>query len=95
MLNFEINIYKIIDNNYKLLITLLFFIQLLGFFYNVNIIDGTITTKDSMIEFIIFTFGWISTIAGGFKLTPILVAYKLGLVSNKKFDEIVKLKKMI
>ena len=46
--------------------------------------DGTITSKDSMIEFIVFTFGWFKFLFGLFVLLPSLIAYLLGLISNEK-----------
>ena len=44
--------------------------------------DGTITTKDSMIEFIRFVFGDKKTFLGLLLLSPIIFLYKLRLISN-------------
>jgi HAD superfamily hydrolase (TIGR01490 family) len=45
--------------------------------------DGTITLKDSFIEFLNFVFGRFATFRGLFALSPILVLYKIKLVSNE------------
>lgn len=44
--------------------------------------DGTITTKDSLIEFLKFSMGASTFYKGLITLSPILVAYKLGLIKN-------------
>lgn len=44
--------------------------------------DGTITAKDSMIEFIIFVYGKVKLYKGLCYLSPILLALKLKLISN-------------
>lgn len=44
--------------------------------------DGTITKKDSMIEFIRFVFGNKKTFLGLLLLSPIIFLYKLKLISN-------------
>ena len=49
--------------------------------------DGTITTKDSMVEFILYAVGRRAYYLGLFKLSPILVAYKLKLYPNDKAKE--------
>jgi len=49
--------------------------------------DGTITNRDSFIDFIIFYRGKLSTYAGLFRLLPILLAYKAKLFPNWKAKE--------
>jgi len=44
--------------------------------------DGTITRKDSLAEFVAFGVGKARFILGLILLAPVLVAYKLGFVSN-------------
>ncbi len=44
--------------------------------------DGTITTKDSFIDFIIFAFGYKKFIKGIFRLLPNLFLYSLGVISS-------------
>lgn len=44
--------------------------------------DGTMTTKDSLADFIRYSVGQISYYRGLFLLSPILIGYKLKLVSN-------------
>lgn len=51
--------------------------------------DGTLTNKDSFFEFIRFALGIKKLILGGFLLFPILLQYKLGLLSNEKAKQIV------
>jgi phosphatidylglycerophosphatase C len=49
--------------------------------------DGTITTKDTFIEFIRFYHGSLRFMAGFALLSPVLVAYKLKLLANWKAKE--------
>ncbi|MCK5854333.1 MAG: haloacid dehalogenase-like hydrolase [Sulfurovaceae bacterium] len=49
--------------------------------------DGTITTKDSMVEFILYAVGKKAYYWGLIKLSPILIAYKLKLYANDKAKE--------
>jgi phosphatidylglycerophosphatase C len=49
--------------------------------------DGTITTKDTFIEFIRFYHGPIKFAAGFLLLSPFLIAYKLRLMANWKAKE--------
>lgn len=49
--------------------------------------DGTITTKDSMIEFLLYAVGKKAYYLGLLKLTPMLVAYKLKLYPNYRAKE--------
>lgn len=51
--------------------------------------DGTITTKDSFLEFLKFHKGNMSFLFGFALLSPYLVAMKLGLIPNWKAKEIV------
>lgn len=46
--------------------------------------DGTITKDDSLLKFIRFVMGGFRFIFGLVVLSPILVAYKLGLIPNHK-----------
>jgi phosphatidylglycerophosphatase C len=46
--------------------------------------DGTITTKDTLLEFIKFTKGTLSFYIGFFLNSPWLIAYKLKLISNQR-----------
>lgn len=45
--------------------------------------DGTITTKDTLFDFISFCFGRFRLLFGIFALSPILVAFKLNTISNE------------
>lgn len=49
--------------------------------------DGTLTTKDSLIEFIKFTHGWPALLWGIMRNLPFIVAYKLHIYSNGKAKE--------
>ncbi len=51
--------------------------------------DGTITKKDTLIEFIRFYVGEYKFIKGLFLLSPILIAFKLKLIPNYKAKEIM------
>lgn len=44
--------------------------------------DGTITTRDSLMEFLKFTHGLLRTFWGLFILSPVLVLYKLKVIPN-------------
>lgn len=46
--------------------------------------DGTLTTKDSLADFILFVFGKPKTIIGSIFLSPTLAGYAFGLVDNNK-----------
>ncbi|MBE0471888.1 MAG: HAD family hydrolase, partial [Methyloprofundus sp.] len=46
--------------------------------------DGTLTTKDSLGDFILFAFGKPKTVIGGILLSPTLAGYALGLMDNSK-----------
>ncbi len=45
--------------------------------------DGTITTKDTMIQLIIKTFGYQKYFLSLLQLTPFLLAFKLKIISNQ------------
>jgi HAD superfamily hydrolase (TIGR01490 family) len=45
--------------------------------------DGTITTEDSLLEFIIFVRGKTRFVIGIFALSPILFGYAIGIVNHK------------
>jgi len=49
--------------------------------------DGTITTKDSLLEFIKFSKGKLHFYAGFLLYSPLLVAYKLKIISNQTAKE--------
>ena len=44
--------------------------------------DGTVTTKDSLVDFIQYTVGKLSYYMGLFTLSPMLTAYTLKLIPN-------------
>lgn len=46
--------------------------------------DGTLTTKDSLGDFIQFVFGQPKTILGGMTLLPVLIGYALGWMNNSR-----------
>ena len=46
--------------------------------------DGTITTKDTLFDFIIFYKGRFKFIAGLFILSPLLILYKFGFIKNSQ-----------
>lgn len=45
--------------------------------------DGTITKHDSMFRFILFSKGFLMTFLGLFLYSPIIVLYKIGIISNE------------
>ena len=49
--------------------------------------DGTITTKDTLLEFIKFTKGTASFLTGFLLKSPYLVAYKVNLIKNQTAKE--------
>jgi len=49
--------------------------------------DGTITSKDTMFQFIRFSKGKLKYIIGLLVLSPVLISYQLGLLSNWKAKE--------
>lgn len=51
--------------------------------------DGTITSKDSLLEFIRYSKGDASFMFGFLLNSPVLAAYKLGIISNQRAKEIV------
>ncbi len=51
--------------------------------------DGTITRKDSLLEFIRYTRGSFRFFTGFLLLSPFLVAMKAGFISNQRGKEIV------
>ncbi len=51
--------------------------------------DGTITSKDSLAEVLKFIKGKFSYYAGILILSPIIIAYKIGLISNHSAKEIL------
>ena len=51
--------------------------------------DGTITTKDSFLEFIKFSQGSVAFWSGFLLLSPYLIAFKAGIISNQKAKECV------
>lgn len=51
--------------------------------------DGTITRKDSLLEFIRYAKGSVRFFTGFILLSPLLVAMKAGILSNQRGKEIV------
>jgi phosphatidylglycerophosphatase C len=51
--------------------------------------DGTLTTKDSFIEFIKHSKGRMNFLLGFLLLSPVLIMYKIGLIKNWKAKELV------
>ena len=51
--------------------------------------DGTITKDDTLIKFIRFVRGDLETLWGMFLLSPMLVAYKLGLIPNYRAKQLM------
>jgi len=51
--------------------------------------DGTITTKDTMLQFIRFSKGNFIFYLGLLLLLPVLIAYKIGLIANWRAKEIL------
>ena len=49
--------------------------------------DGTITTRDTFLEFIKYSKGYLAFWTGFLFLSPYLVAFKVGLISNQKAKE--------
>ncbi|MHA4847741.1 HAD-IB family hydrolase [Flavitalea antarctica] len=49
--------------------------------------DGTITKRDTLLEFIKFSKGNLPFYIGFLLHAPVLIAYKIGLLSNKKAKE--------
>jgi len=49
--------------------------------------DGTITSKDSMIDFIIYSAGYRKFLTGMIQLIPYILMYKLGVIENWKAKE--------
>jgi len=52
-------------------------------------LDGTITTKDSFIDFMIYAVGYPRFISGGLVLLPGVIRYFLKKIKNDKFKEMV------
>lgn len=51
--------------------------------------DGTITTKDSLLEFIRYVKGDVAFYCGFLLHSPVLVLYKLQIISNQRAKEIM------
>ena len=51
--------------------------------------DGTLTTKDSLWEFLLFTHGWVKTCVGLALLTPAMMLMVMGVISNHRCKEIM------
>lgn len=49
--------------------------------------DGTITTKDTLVDFLVFAFGWPKFLVGLIVKSPILINYKLGVTPNYRAKE--------
>jgi len=46
--------------------------------------DGTVTSADSFTPFVYFAASWLRIIAGSVVLSPLIIGYKLGLVSTPR-----------
>lgn len=51
--------------------------------------DGTITTVDTLFDFIRFYYGFPRFLWGLFALSPALILFKLGFISNDKAKELL------
>ncbi|MBS5979219.1 MAG: HAD-IB family hydrolase [Dysgonomonas mossii] len=51
--------------------------------------DGTITTVDTLFDFIRFYYGFPRLIVGLFVLSPVLIIFKLGFIPNDKAKELL------
>jgi len=51
--------------------------------------DGTITTKDTLFDFIVFYRGKLKLVVGLIILSPILVLYKVGLIKNDRAKQLL------
>lgn len=51
--------------------------------------DGTITTKDTLFDFIRFYHGMPRMIAGLVIFSPVLILFKLGIISNEKAKQVL------
>lgn len=51
--------------------------------------DGTITRKDTLFQFIKFSKGTLNFYFGWFFLSPVLIAFKLGIIPNWKAKELL------
>ena len=51
--------------------------------------DGTITSKDTLAEIIKFSKGQLAYYSGLLILSPVLIAYKLGILSNHRAKEMM------
>lgn len=51
--------------------------------------DGTITTRDTLFDFIRFYFGLPRLILGIVLLSPVLIIFKLGFITNNKAKQIL------
>ena len=51
--------------------------------------DGTITTRDTLFEFIMYSKGKARFFSGFMLLAPVLTLFKAGVISNSKAKQIV------
>ena len=49
--------------------------------------DGTLTNRDTLLDFIIYTVGIPKTMLGSILLSPILLSYKIGFCNNQEAKE--------
>lgn len=49
--------------------------------------DGTLTKKDTLLAFIVFTHGWLRTLLGFLLLSPYIIGWKLKLLNNQYAKE--------
>ena len=54
--------------------------------------DGTVTTRDTLLEFIRFVKGDLSFFLGFMVHTPLLILYKMQIVLNQRAKEIMQKK---
>lgn len=52
-------------------------------------LDGTLTTRDTLLDFLRFSFGYLKTIVGFVRLSPVLIRYAIGIIDNNKVKQLV------
>jgi len=51
--------------------------------------DGTITSRDTLLEFIIYSKGWVKFLFGMLVLSPVLISFLLRLIPNWRAKELL------
>jgi len=51
--------------------------------------DGTLTSRDSFADFLLYSFGYWKLIIAAFILSPILIRYVTGFIDNSKAKELL------